>query len=809
MMVRWALLCVFAVAAFGRAQPCEVRYSDEFANMIIDGLVTDLARFDAGAGEAVILAGAFTAIGSEPAAGMAIWDGEEIRPLDHPLEFVAGPRFNDIETMVIDGKPWLYISGTITAVGSTIAHGVARWDGSTWEAVPFEPFAGIARFRMFDLGAGPQLFGVGAFAPDETRPGYSFAQMWVMSPLGFVRHGPPVPYTIPGQTQSYFTDAAVITDDATGERRLLGGGYVYLPDGSAGLLELIDGEWTGFRDAVSGQVSVLERLSIAGGPERLYAGSFTVGLGAEEHSIAVWNGSAWEALGPQRVYGRISRILAVPGAGGNTLVVAGDELRSDPEGVLNIAEWDGTQWNDLNGGLEVDFDGVHDAIVFENDGRTELVAALNTARYEPRPRCTTNGSRGLARWFDGRWHAPSFTASMSLGGAQLTMEPAAGGFVITGLRNIDGLPGSELFMRTGDAWHTPAPGLCGIHGAVEADIGAGPQIIACGRFDDGVAVWDGAAWSIVGEGDGALRAGTGLGEEPVETVAAGSFRGAPRIFAGGSFKATRGGAPVRRIAFWDGAAWKQAGAGFTLGTVRKVRIFGPPGDERLAIIHHNQFQDKSLSIYDGVDLQYVGTASGRIREIAPARIDGEHVVLAFGEFDFFESEEVDGVVCVRPDGTVMESPLRRPPGIAQIEAAHVEPAPGGPIVYVVGPSDREPGKYACARWWNGGWDLFQDEFDGKVLFVRLIHSGDAKELWFFGEFTAVGATSALGFARRPACDLFCPADLDLDGVLTFFDFLTFSNLFSSSDPVADRDHDGAFTFFDFLAFQSEYAAGCP
>lgn len=54
----------------------------------------------------------------------------------------------------------------------------------------------------------------------------------------------------------------------------------------------------------------------------------------------------------------------------------------------------------------------------------------------------------------------------------------------------------------------------------------------------------------------------------------------------------------------------------------------------------------------------------------------------------------------------------------------------------------------------------------------------------------------------------CRADLDGDGVLTIFDFLTFQNLFDSGDLTADFDGDGVLTIFDFLSFQNEFDAGC-
>ncbi|MFG0285208.1 MAG: TIGR03790 family protein [Phycisphaerales bacterium JB039] len=55
----------------------------------------------------------------------------------------------------------------------------------------------------------------------------------------------------------------------------------------------------------------------------------------------------------------------------------------------------------------------------------------------------------------------------------------------------------------------------------------------------------------------------------------------------------------------------------------------------------------------------------------------------------------------------------------------------------------------------------------------------------------------------------CRADLTGDGVLDFFDFLEFQNLFAAGDPRADFDDNGILDFFDFLAFQTEFAAGCP
>jgi len=55
----------------------------------------------------------------------------------------------------------------------------------------------------------------------------------------------------------------------------------------------------------------------------------------------------------------------------------------------------------------------------------------------------------------------------------------------------------------------------------------------------------------------------------------------------------------------------------------------------------------------------------------------------------------------------------------------------------------------------------------------------------------------------------CPADINGDGALNFFDVSAFLSSFSANDPAADFNDDGQFNFFDVSDFLSEFAAGCP
>lgn len=55
----------------------------------------------------------------------------------------------------------------------------------------------------------------------------------------------------------------------------------------------------------------------------------------------------------------------------------------------------------------------------------------------------------------------------------------------------------------------------------------------------------------------------------------------------------------------------------------------------------------------------------------------------------------------------------------------------------------------------------------------------------------------------------CPADLNDDGVLDFFDVLLFLELFDAGDPAANFNGDDELNFFDVLLFLEIFASNCP
>jgi hypothetical protein len=55
----------------------------------------------------------------------------------------------------------------------------------------------------------------------------------------------------------------------------------------------------------------------------------------------------------------------------------------------------------------------------------------------------------------------------------------------------------------------------------------------------------------------------------------------------------------------------------------------------------------------------------------------------------------------------------------------------------------------------------------------------------------------------------CPADIDNDDSLTFFDVSAFLVGFQTQDSIADWNSDGVWNFFDVSGFLEDYLAGCP
>jgi hypothetical protein len=127
------------------------------------GRILSLGVHDSGSGEELYAGGAFTSAGMALLAHVARWDGTAWAPLGNGLD-------GEVDDMVSfsDGSgPALYVGGTFNSAGSIPAAGVARWQNGAWSALGSGLVAGsrVKALCVHDAGTGSgrDLYAAGMF----------------------------------------------------------------------------------------------------------------------------------------------------------------------------------------------------------------------------------------------------------------------------------------------------------------------------------------------------------------------------------------------------------------------------------------------------------------------------------------------------------------------------------------------------------------------------------------------------------------------------------------------------------------------
>lgn len=256
---------------------------------------------------------------------------------------------------------------------------------------------------------------------------------------------------------------------------------------------------------VRAQVSTVE-----GGQPVLYIG--------EARGVWRWDGQEWVQIGATPTFsgGGVYALAVYDDGSGPALYAGGNFTSISGVPALNIAKWDGQAWSQVGVGL-----------------RGPQFAPLSTPMV-----------RALLVFDSGS-------------GPELV---AGGGFTLTG----DGLPVSRVARWNGTQWSPLGGGISGISAnpptsvnalATYSPSGGTPALYATGAFTDaggasvnGIARWDGAAWS-------ALPGGSLIGTVPEGRALAVYDDGSgPKLYIGGSFS---GGGTVSstNLVRWTGLAY--------------------------------------------------------------------------------------------------------------------------------------------------------------------------------------------------------------------------------------------------------------
>jgi trimeric autotransporter adhesin len=287
--------------------------------------------------------------------------------------------------------------------------------------------------------------------------------------------------------------------------------------------------------AVRAQTSVL----VAGG-------AFTTASAVAAPHVAQWDGTAWSTLGGG-MDNDVYALAVFQGdlVAGGTFTLAGDVAAS------RVARWNGTVWAALGTGV----DGIVYALA-ESNG--DLVAGGSF---------TTAGGVGvgrIARWNGTIWLGlgsgldGTVLALVTVGGgvaAQLLVAGGqfanAGGVLVNGIAQWDGIAWSALGSGV-----TGSPSFNAVFALALAP-GDGTSVVAGGTFlqAGGVAANNVATWT-----PGPPAAWSALGGGVSNAVYAAAAADGARLVVGGDFT-TAGASTASRVAQWDGTVWSPLGAG--------------------------------------------------------------------------------------------------------------------------------------------------------------------------------------------------------------------------------------------------------
>lgn len=757
----WACASVLTLSVSVDAQTSA---SPGFESPGLSDGVTALAVFDAdGPGSApsrLIAGGAFAATADGVAPHLAAWNGLAWQSLGTGADGWVGALTTFDADGAGPGSASLYLAGAFTSAGGVGANRIARWDGTTFSALGLGLDDWAGALAVFDDdGAGPR--------PTALYVGGDFEHAGTVSALGIARwngsnfealgsglDGPAaamVAFDGALAVGGFFTTAGGTTVNHVARWSgtawsSYGSGF----DGPVHALAVFDPDGAG----------ALPESLIAGGAFKM-AGSTTV------NGIARWSGSAWVALTTgieaPRAYPSIRSLLVVNESGVPKLYAAGlarsAGTASAPAGsvpeapggqhLLAIASWNGTAWTTLGTGVECSANESGRAMAAfddDGDGNASLVVGghFTTAG--------TSSAAGVARWSGTAWSrlgaGDGLGASahvLALGSTPLPGSSAApvavgGDFAAAGT-----VRANRVALWDGAAWRPIGVGTAGsiLDGGVRALCWVGTSLYVGGKFTaiNGTSVNRVARWS----GSGELTAlGGGVDGE---VLALTTFGG--RVIAGGSF-ANAGGAPANGIAAWDETTgtWSTLGDGI-YGSVRALLVADDGSGS--ALYAGGEF-DKAGSVAAFGVARWNGTAwtalgSGLCCGGVSALTLYGGAIHAGGTIDSTGDEPVNGVArwnrltetwSSLGDGVFGG----RPTNVLALAVRGGELVAGGNFQNAGSVTARH-----LARWNGSVWSDFGAGSDQSVRALLATTSGSTPTLWVGGDFQAIDGQASSRIAR--------------------------------------------------------------
>ena len=519
----------------------------------VDGIVYALAV----SGSDLFVGGAFSQanVGAAiPASRIARWNGIVWQALGS-----SGGNGVDgtVNALAASGGD-LFVGGMFTQanVGANIpANRIARWNGSTWQALGSGGGNGVNGFVLALAVSGGDLFVGGVFNQVNVGAAIPARQVarWNGSAWQALGSGG-------GNGVNDQVNALAVSGGD-----LFVGGFFSEANVGAGIPANKIVRWNGSAwqslgsgggNGVDGNVFALA----VSGADLFVGGSFSsanVGATIPANRVARWNGSAWQALsnGGDIV---VSGVSALAISGGD-LFASGGFTSAVGVAANQIARWNGSAWQALGSG--------------SGNGVSAYVVALAVSGDDVFVGGAFVSAGGIAANCIARWNGSTWQALGSGGGngvnSQVNALAVSGGDLFVGglfnQANVGAaIPANRIARWNGSAWQAlGSGGGNGVNSSVSALVVSGGELYVGGSFTqanvgasipaNGIARWSNGTWQALGS-----SGGNGVNGAVFALAASGGD-----LFVGGSFIEANVGAgiPANRIARWNGSAWQALGSG--------------------------------------------------------------------------------------------------------------------------------------------------------------------------------------------------------------------------------------------------------
>jgi hypothetical protein len=481
----------------------------------------------------LFVGGPFTTVGSMPAQGFAIWDGDQWFNPPAPGESVVSAVSLTENVGEVLGSESLYTN--YVSSHELISQHLVQYRGTNRTVLARGDAGGMALMRRW---------GEGVYCAGEFRAvgGIPTGNLALWTGTNWTRVGG-------GNFQGLTAQATCLA--VGGSNVYVAGTFEYAGEVTAKHIARWDGRrWHGLGSGLDGTVVQMA----ARGDNLFVVGAFTSAGGAPATNVAWWNGTTWSALAGG-LSGRLSAIVATEqhvlvarivdasqlvvsrwdgaawgdvasgtfeSGGINTILAMGDSIfvggrfqSINGVEVNNLGRWDGVQWHSVGGGLSVQVPWLPNPNEFPFiEVRALLLDGTNLYAGGSFSKAGSVPAMNVARWDGTQWSA--------LG---------------------DGIPGLGSCLWGSCVF--PITSLALVQGKLFAGGGFRTEL---GNRPGYLARWDGSTWTNVVDGDWSVDIGQPIRDAGELHVWALASRGGDLHIAGNFAKI--GDVPSYGLAMW-------------------------------------------------------------------------------------------------------------------------------------------------------------------------------------------------------------------------------------------------------------------